>query len=154
MSEAISYLWEKCRDTPLCAYNEKKDFVPSFWTPSEQEGAEFYGKITSRDAGVFLRPNSLKVLLLYQLKWQFKKKNYIGSFRTLRFFNKPLSGITRLDLIWSLQEPVVPNVICIFLSAHLFALSVFPFAFLWRLLARSCERWEGSQLPSTKRRRI
>lgn len=86
-----------------------------------------YGKITSRDAGVFLRPSNLKVLLLYQLKWQLKKNQQnIGSFRTFRFFNKPLSGITRLDLIWSLQEPVVPNVICIFLSVHLFVLSVFP----------------------------
>lgn len=50
----------------------------------------------------------------------------MGSFRAFSFFNKPLSGITRFDLIWALQEPVVPNVICIFLSVHLFVLSVFP----------------------------
>lgn len=43
MLEAISYFWETCRNATLCAYNEKNYFVPSSWSPSEQEGAEFNG---------------------------------------------------------------------------------------------------------------
>lgn len=125
MSEAIAYLWETCRDTPLCAYNKNNNFVPSSRSSSGQEGAEFIEiwKNYFRDAGVYLWPSSL-IATTTQMTVK-EKKRKIGSLITFNFCNKPLSGITRLDLIWSLQEPVVPNAICIFLSVHLFVLSVF-----------------------------